>query len=139
MNLQPADPRHVTAAEAIAHRWAWPVARIVAIDGQEVNVETVIVEVLRAADGIGLLRDSAEPPQESAVDVEAAARLLASYHVMYEEPPYGWGWRHVLTHLDHAVTAARTTARGQRALDRIDAAYGVLRREVQRGSAASQA
>lgn len=137
--MRQADPRLVRYAYAIAQRWAWPGLERVVIDGRPVNAETVIVEVLRAADGIGLLRDSAEPPQESAVDVEAAARLLASYHVMYEEPPYGWGWRHVLTHLDHAVTAARTTARGQRALDRIDAAYGVLRREVQRGSAASQA
>lgn len=132
-----ADPRLLDRADAVLHRWAWAGADTVVIRGQEVNAQTLVVEALRAADEIGLLRDSAAPLDASATDVEAAARLLAGYHVMYEDPPVGWGWKHVLTHLDHAVTAARATARSQRALDRIDAAYGVLRREVERRSSRS--
>lgn len=132
--MRQADPALVRYAEAVAHRWAWPGLGRVTIDGKEVNAQTVIVEVLRAADGIGLLADSATPVQASAVDVEAAARLLARYHVLYEDPPYGRGWQGVLTHLEHAYRAATDAVRSQKTRDQIEAAYALLSEEVRRGS-----
>lgn len=128
------DFRLVEAAAAIGQRWAWPGLERVVIDGKKVNAETVIVEVLRAADSFGFLADSTTPPQESAVDVEAAARLLAGYHVRYEDPPYGWGWQGVLGSLDHAYEAALKAARSQPRRDQIEAAYALLSREVRRGA-----
>jgi hypothetical protein len=138
--VSPPDPRLAIYAEVVGHRWAWPGLEHVVIDGKRVNAETVVVEVLRAADGIGLLRDSAEPPQASAVDVESAARLLATYHVRYEEPPNGRGWQGVLDSLEHAYAQALKAARTEKVRDRIDNAYAVLRgEEVRRGSSQTPA
>lgn len=139
--MQPADPRLTIYAEAVAQRWAWPGLDRVVIDGKAVNAQTVIVEVLRAADSIHLLRDSAEPVEASTVDIEAAARLLASASPRYG--PDGFGWEAVYAsqaNLMHARTQALLAAQGrEREKDRINSAYDVLTREIARRSTASQA
>lgn len=130
---RPADPRLVDFATAIRHRWIWPSARRVTIDGKQVvNVETILVEVLRVLDAGGWLLGSKEAQQATLVEVETAARMLARYHVMYEDPPHGRGWQEVLTHLDHAHQKALETARSPRVIDQINDAYETLRREVAR-------
>lgn len=118
----PAEPRIVEYTAGVLHRVPWPEGQFT-IDGATIQLTTIITEVLRAADSIGLLIDSPDPPEPSAVSVEAAVRLLASYHPRYSDDPY-----RVLESLPHAYHAARTSATGQREIDTVDAARALLLR-----------
>lgn len=127
--MHPTDPRLVVFAEAVQHRWAWPGATEVVIDGQVVNASTVVIETLRVLDGIIHFIDGSPAGQMS---VEDAARLLARYSDRYDDPPHGYGWQAVLRTPEHAYTAAQAAARSQKVRDQIDAAYAVLCEEVAR-------
>lgn len=124
---RPADPWVAQCAAGVLERVSWTEAEMT-LYGRDVRPITIITEILEAARGLHLLADSTEPPEMSAVDVDAAVRLLAGYHVLYRDDPYK-----VLTHLPHAYTQARKAGQGQRELDRIDAAHALLRRHLGAG------
>jgi hypothetical protein len=123
-SARPAAPRIADLVPGVLERTPWPDAEFT-VDGRRIQLATLITEILLAADGLQLLTDSSEPPEVSATSVDAAVRLLAGYHVLYSLDPYK-----VLTHLPHAYEKARAAAKGQREIDLIDRAHGLLQRHL---------
>lgn len=130
-SARPAAAHLAEIAPGVLNRTAWLDSKII-VDGVQIAPISVITEVLRAADSIGLIRNSPNQPRPEATHIDAACALLASYHARYSLDP-----RKVLESLPHAFTQARVNAQGQRELDRVDAAHELLQRHLKEVNGAS--